>query len=92
MYLWFVHGQLHLFSKTILKMERQDICATDVASELDLLKMNMKERKDNSIIPQGAKVLLRKLEESGEISVNSVRAFKNEISAFYDRCLAYISL
>ena len=37
-------------------------------------------------------MLLCKLEESGEISVNSVRIFKDDISAFYDRCLAYISL
>lgn len=69
-YLRFVHGQLNLFSKTTLKMERQNISATEVANELDLLKMNVKERKDNSLIPHGAKVLSRKLEESGEISVN----------------------
>lgn len=81
-----------MFSKAILKIERQNISATEVANELDLVKMNVKERKHNSLIPHGAKVLLRKLEESGKISVNFVRSFKNDISAFYDRCLAYISL
>lgn len=73
-------------------MERQNISATEVANELDQLKMNVKERKENSFIPHRAKMLLRKLEESGEISVNSVRSFKNDVSAFYDRYLAYISL
>ena len=37
-------------------------------------------------------MLLRKTEETREISVNYVRDFKNEISAFYDRFLAHISL
>ncbi|MPC65938.1 hypothetical protein E2C01_060076 [Portunus trituberculatus] len=73
-------------------MERQNSTATEIANELDLLKINVKERKDNGFIPHGAKVLLRKLEEARDISVNSVRSFKDDINAFYDRCLAYISL
>lgn len=50
------------------------------------------DRKETGFTPDGAKMLLRKLEESGEISVNSARSFKNDVGAFYDRCLAQISL
>lgn len=47
-------------------MERLNISATEVANELNQLKMNVKKRKDNSFIPHGAKALLCKLEESGD--------------------------
>lgn len=72
----------------ILEVERQNSSAREVANELDQIKMNVMDRKETGFTPDGAKMLLRKLEESGEISVNSARSFKNDVGAFYDRCLA----
>jgi hypothetical protein len=44
MCLWFVHGQLNLFNKTILAMEKTKASATDTVIELEKLRTNFEER------------------------------------------------
>lgn len=86
-YLWFVQGQLKLFNNSILTMEGNKSCATDIANELEKLKYNLKERRDNGFIPQEAKRLI-------EIRLNMEDTNKiyQELVQFYDRCLSYIRL
>ena len=60
-YLRFVHGQLGLFNKTILSMEKTNASATDIVLEINKLKTNLRERQDNVFIPHGAKKLLKAL-------------------------------
>lgn len=51
MFLWFVHGQLTLFNKTISALEKSKSSATDVAHLLQLMKENLKERKESNFVP-----------------------------------------
>ena len=88
-YLRFVHGLLGLFNKTILTMEKTNATTTDIVLEINKLKTNLKERRDNVFIPHGAKKLLKALEENGESQENLIR---KEFSRFYDCCLSYIEL
>lgn len=90
MYLWFVRGQLTLFNKTILAMEKTAASATDIVIELENLKHNLQERRDNKFVPQEAKKLLKKLEDE-DCGINSVNIIR-EFTDFYDRCLSYIEL
>ena len=70
LYLIFVHGQLKYFNETILKLEKENTCAVNVASVLSELKLNLVEKKENNFIPSAALTLLGKLEEVGEVNVN----------------------
>ena len=88
-YLRFVHGQLSLFNKTILTMEKTNATATDIVLEINRLKTNLRERRDNVFIPHGAKKLLKASEENGESQEDLIR---KEFSRFYDYCLSYIEL
>ena len=45
MYLWFVHGQLQTFNKTILRIEKTRASACDIVNEI--LQNNLKERFEN---------------------------------------------
>ena len=89
MYLQFVCGQLRLFNQAILRMEKTNITATEVACELQNLKQSLSDRKENQFIPERAKIIFRELEENGSIDVP---VFKKEILAFYSRCIEYIEL
>ena len=70
LYLIFVHGQLKYFNETILKLEKENASAVNVASVLSELKLNFVEKKENNFIPSAALTLLGKLEEAGEVNVN----------------------
>ena len=72
-YLWFVGGQLGLFNKTILTMEKTNATATDIVLEINKLKTNLRERRDNVFISHGAKKLLKALEENGESQEDLIR-------------------
>ena len=61
----FVHGQLKHFNETILKLEKENASAVDVAHVLPELKLNLLEKKENNFIPSAALTLLGKLEEAG---------------------------
>lgn len=89
LYLNFVFGQLNLFNSTILKIEKDNISASEVFRELKNLKMLLRERREHKFIPQEAKLLVNKLEESGEINLN---VFLKNIDKFYEVCESYISL
>ena len=83
LYLIFVHGQLKYFNETILKLEKENANAVNVASVLSELKLNLVEKKENNFIPSAALTLLGKLEEAGEVNVN---LFYKEARDFYDKC------
>ena len=86
-YLWFIYGQLGLFNKTILTMEKKKATATDIV--LAKLKANLRERQDNVFIPHGAKKVIKAQEENGECREDLI---KKEFSRFYDCFLSYIKL
>ena len=63
--------------------------ATDIALEINKLKTNLKERRDNVFILHGAKKVIKAQEENGERREDLI---KKEFSRFYDCCLSYIEL
>ena len=63
-YLRFVHGQLGLFNKTFLTMEKTNATATDIVLEVNKLKTNLRERRDKDFIQHRAKKLLKALEHA----------------------------
>ena len=91
----FVHGQLKYFNETILKLEKENASAVDMASvllnlvEALKLKLNLVEKKENNFILSAALTLMGKLEEAGEVNVN---LFYKEARDFYDKCLWYQDL
>lgn len=89
MFLWFVHGQLTLFNKTISALEKSKSSATDVAHLLQLLKENLKERKESNFVPQGAKCLLKSFQGKDNVDCNRIASDFNE---FYSRCISYLDL
>ena len=89
LYSIFVHGQLKYFNETILKLEKENASAVNVASVLSELKLNLVEKKENNFIPSAALTLLSKLEEAGEVNVN---LFYKEARDFYNKCLSYLDL
>ena len=89
LYLKFVHGQLKYFNQTILKLEKESISAVEVVLVLSELKQNVFAMKENNFLPFQAMVLLRKLEEAGEVNVER---FYKEARNFYDKCLSYLGL
>ena len=89
MYLLFIHGQLNLFNSAILAIEKMKVTATDVVFELNRLKTNLSERKDNKFIPVIARRKLRALEEEGLIRIAGAQ---KEFDSFYRSCLEYLDL
>jgi len=85
----FVHGQLKYFNETILKLEKENASAVDVAHVLSELKLNLLEKKENNSIPSAALTLLGTLEEAGEVNINM---FYKVARDFYDKCLSYLDL
>ena len=77
------------FNETIVKLEKENASAVNVASVLSELKLNLVEKKENNFIPSAALTLLGKLEEAGEVNVN---LFYKEAKDFYDKCLSYLDL
>ena len=59
-YLRFVHGQLGLFNKAISSMEKN---ATDILLEINKLKTNLREKRDNAFISHGTKKVIKALVE-----------------------------
>lgn len=88
MYLWFIHGQLALFNKSIQSMEKNNASATDVTNILIKLQNNIKERMDSKFVPLGARKILNTLINEG---VNFLK-IEEDFKLFYDRCLSYIEL
>ena len=70
-------------------MEKTNATATDIVLEINELKTNLRERRDNVFIPHGAKKLLKALEENRESQEDLIR---KEFSRFYDCCLSSIEL
>ena len=70
-------------------MEKTSATPTDIALEINKLKTNLRERRDNVFIPHRAKKLLKALDENRESQEDLIR---KEISRFYDCCLLYIEL
>lgn len=86
LYMCFVHGQLALFNKAILAMEKDNATASDVAESHKSLKKNLTERKASNFIPMTAKNIYKKLCEEDRHEV------KQEFDGFYQRCIAYLDL
>ncbi|GBN63276.1 hypothetical protein AVEN_72779-1 [Araneus ventricosus] len=70
LYLWLGHGQLALFNKAILGMEKDSTTAFEVAEAHKALKRNLTERKASNFIPMGAKDIYMNLDEHVRNSVN----------------------
>ena len=85
----FVVGQLKYFNQTILKLEKESISAVEMVLVLSELKQNVLAKKENNNLPSQAIVLLRKLEEAGEVNVEG---FYKEARNFYGTCLSYLGL
>lgn len=89
MYFWFVHGQLSLFNKVTLQMEKTRISATEVSLEMNSFKTNLQERLEKQFIPQGAKNILAKIEKENPAAINR---FRGEVTTFYKNSISYIEL
>ncbi|GBM08594.1 hypothetical protein AVEN_52439-1 [Araneus ventricosus] len=79
LYLWFVHGQLALFNKVILGIEKDNTTAFEVAEAHEALKRNPTERKASNFISMGAKNIYRNLDEQVRNNV------KEEFDGVYER-------
>ena len=69
LYLKFVPGQLKYFNQTILNLEKESISAVEVVLVLSEVKQNVLAKKENNFLPSQALMLLRKLEDAGEVNV-----------------------
>lgn len=89
LYIMFVHGSLQIFQKTILKIEGNDISASEVFHAYSELIAKLQERKNHTFLPFAAKQMLIKLKSEEKIDEDM---FKENISKFYDRCINYMTL
>lgn len=91
-YLKFVHGCLHMFQISILKLESDFITATEATQVYNELVVKLEERKANNFIPFAAKQLLGKLKS--DKSVNDVKedAFLKSVEGFYQAGIKYLRL
>lgn len=88
-FLWFVHGQLGLFNKTILGMEKNKSSAIDVVHALEQLKNNLVERRESNFIPYGAKAALKSLQEKENVDCSRITS---DFKEFYTRAISYVTL
>ena len=65
------------FNQAILKLEKENISAVEVALVLSEVKQNVLAKKENIFLPSQAMVLLKKLQEKDEVN---------------DKCLSYLGL
>ena len=77
------------FNQTILKLEKESISVVEVVLVLSELKQNLLAKKENNFLSSQAIMLLRKLEEAGEVNVER---FYKKARNFYDKCLSYLGL
>lgn len=89
LYILFVHGTLQMFQKTILKIEGNDINASEVFHAYSELISKLQERKNHTFLPFAAKQMLVKLKAEENLDE---AMFKENISKFYDKCINYLNL
>lgn len=87
--LWFLYGALQIFQETTLKMEKEDISATEVSLKYTELKEKLVSRRDNKFIPQIAKEKLSQAVEQGDTTLVE---FQSHVTQFYTKCIDYLEL
>lgn len=87
-YLWFVHSQMSVFERQILKLEKTDISVIEVAVILkDTLRL-INERKEERFIPIKVKSILKRIEN--EVSTDDIEKLYAEVDEFYETSAAYL--
>lgn len=89
LYLMFVHGSLQMFQKTILKLEREDITASEASLVYLELVRQLEERKSHVFVPFAAKQILNQLKIEGEVEEG---VFFESVTGFYDAGINYLKL
>jgi hypothetical protein len=91
-WLFFIQCQTALFTKITKNIECQHGTAMEVRREIQKIKSDLFNRKQEKFIGFETKNMLRKLEEEGDVSKRDVEVFMSKAVSFFDSCLEYIEL
>lgn len=87
LWLWFVHGQLGIYEKSIREIEKQNACFIESLSCYNLLLTNVKNRKDNNFVTLQVKTMLKNVYEDNDPAQTRFYSF---VSSFYNRAHEYL--
>ena len=87
LYLRFIHSQIKLCTNTIKKIEVEDICGSEVAEELRMLKDHIFDRKEQQFFMSAILEIKSQLVEDGLITEVE---FAQVVDNFYNTFLEYI--
>uniref|UniRef100_A0A8D8JTE7 (northern house mosquito) hypothetical protein n=2 Tax=Culex pipiens TaxID=7175 RepID=A0A8D8JTE7_CULPI len=87
LWLVFVKEQAEAFKETVLSIEGENICAPDVAFQLEQLRASIILRKDENYFSPTMESEIQALHDSGEFSEKSFNAAS---SCFYDAASDYL--
>lgn len=88
LWLHFIQSQLKVFSETILKIERENICATEVIEELESLKQKIINRRNANFQTANMTLIISELKEEG---ILNEKQFADITALFYDTFLEYLN-
>lgn len=89
-YFKFVHGSLHMFQISILKLESDHITAPEAAQVYAELVVKLEGRKADSYIPFAAKQLLSKLGKENILNSDDEAQIRQSIGQFYQTAVDYL--
>lgn len=87
LWLMFSSAQIQTFGEVILKIEKDNISATEVAWRIDSLKKLLQGRQTEGFIPTVVKKKLFSLQESGEVTQEH---FIATVKTFFKNCVDYL--
>ncbi len=87
LWLWFVHNQMSLFNVTLLNIQKEDATASEIVSELNVLKGKLLNRRDEKFLSLKVKSLLRELQSGNNITIEKLQA---TAASFYQTAFDYI--
>ena len=88
LWLHFIHSQLKIFSNAIKNLEGDNISASEVALELELLKQKVCNRKENNFKNSKIESIILKLENENLLTERGFHKITNE---FYETFLEYLN-
>lgn len=88
LWLHFIQSQLKMFSATIMKIERENILATEVAEELELLRQKITNRKNETFRTLKMTSIILELSDDGVFDETN---FVDTTNLFYDTFLEYLN-
>ena len=88
LWLKFLQSQLKIFSATVMKIEGDNILATEVAEELDMLRQKIMTRKIENFQTLKMTSIISKLKDEGDFDE---KEFLDTTHLFYNTFLEYLN-